>query len=85
MRPDLVIEDDPEFVERWNTLTERQMWAVRCRAHGLTNGECAEQAGVSPQAIKNQLTDAFRKMGREHRISRIAFLLGRYHAAVGGE
>lgn len=84
-RPDSVMPKDPAFAERWNLLPERQQWVLRCRAQGNTNDECAMLGGVSSQTVKNQITEAFKRLQHERRIPLIAYLLGRYDALIEGE
>ena len=86
LRPDLVIKDEPEFVARWHSLTEREQWAFRCRARGLGNTECAAEAGVSASSIKKALARGYVRLEQwgdpAFKVCRVAYLLGLYEALV---
>lgn len=84
MRPDVVIEDDPDFPARWNALSARQMWALRCRSQGMSVKECADQAGVSFHTMRGLLNRGLRTLQQADKpvagVCRVAYLLGLYDA-----
>jgi DNA-binding NarL/FixJ family response regulator len=49
------------------TLTQREAEVLDLLAHGLSNGQLAEQLGVTVHAVKYHLASIYRKLGVSNR------------------
>lgn len=79
----MVLPEATEFIALWNALTLSEKVVLRCRCTGMVSGECAEYLDMSPQTLKNHVTNAFKALGID-RMTQIAYYLGRYDGKLEG-
>lgn len=72
---ELALRDAPDALDRG--LSTREAEVIGYLQRGLTNREIAQACGTSPNTVRNQLRNAFDKLGATTRAEAVAISLGR--------